>query len=133
MVLCAPQQVAAQGAPDAVTATAPTIEPGLEGVVAAAIDDLAQRLAVSPEQIVVLEALAVVWPDASLGCPQPDMLYKQVPMDGALVRLEVAGKVYAYHSGAGRAPFLCEESVRPHKDTPPAIDLLQLDPGSPLD
>ncbi len=133
LVLCAPEQVAAQGAPTVVTATAPTIEPGLEGIVAAAIDDLAQRLAVSPEQIVVVEAQAVVWPDASLGCPQPDMLYKQVPMDGALVRLEVADKVYDYHSGAGRAPFLCEESMRPHKDTPPAIDLLQLEPRSPLD
>ena len=133
LVLCAPEQVAAQGAPLSSQRPRPPSSLASRGIVAAAIDDLAQRLAVSPEQIVVVEAQAVVWPDASLVPAARYALYKQVPMDGALVRLEVADKVYDYHSGAGRAPFLCEESMRPHKDTPPAIDLLQLEPRSPLD
>jgi hypothetical protein len=29
-------------------------------------------------------------------------------VDGALMRLRSGGKVYEYHSGGTRAPFLCE-------------------------
>ena len=85
-----------------------TVEPGLEGLVSLAKEDLAQRLSIGVEQIEVLEAKFVVWPDASLGCPQPGMAYRQVQRDGSLIRLSVEGRVYEYHSGAGRQPFLCQ-------------------------
>ena len=58
------------------------------------------------------------------------MKYRQVPMDGALIRLAVDGKVYEYHSGGGRDPFLCEQPLKLQKDAPPQIDLLSLTPGS---
>ena len=48
-----------------------TPSPGLEPLVEKAKEDLAQRLSIEMEQISLLEAKAVVWPDASLGCPQP--------------------------------------------------------------
>ncbi len=96
-------------------------EPGLAPLLTQAKEDLAQRLSVPVDQIEVLEARAVVWPDASLGCPQPGMKYKQVPMDGALIRLVVDGQVYEYHSGGSRDPFLCEQPLKPQKETPPQI------------
>ena len=74
--------------------------------------DLARRLGIAPDSVEVVEARAVVWPDASLGCPRPGMAYKQVPEDGALVRLSAGGRVYHYHSGGSRALFLCERPVR---------------------
>jgi hypothetical protein len=110
-----------------------TVEPGMEGLIEMAREDLAKRLSIRADEIEVLEAKAVVWPDASLGCPQPGMRYKQVPMDGALIRLLVEGKVYEYHSGGGRAPFLCEQPLKLQKDPVPQIDLLKLTPGSPND
>jgi hypothetical protein len=108
-----------------------TIEAGLDPLINMAIQDLAGRLSIAEDEIEVLEAIAVVWPDASLGCPEPGMRYRQVPMDGALIRLQVEGRIYEYHSGGGRDPFLCEQPLKLQKDAPPQIDLLQLTPGSP--
>lgn len=109
------------------------IEPGMERLIETAREDLAERFSTAADEIEVLEAKGVVWPDASLGCPQPGMDYRQIPMDGALIRLEVEGKVYGYHSGGGRAPFLCEQQLKRQKDLPPQLDVLQLTPGSPND
>ena len=79
----------------------------IENLVIRAKEDLAHRLSMPIGQIEVLEARSVVWPDASLGCPQPGMRYKQVPVDGVLIRLQANGQVYEYHSGGGRGLFLC--------------------------
>ena len=72
------------------------------------IGDLAQRLNIDPADITVIETRAIVWPDRSLGCPQPGVAYLQVPQDGALIRLQAVGREFAYHSGGGKPPFLCE-------------------------
>ena len=86
-----------------------SVEPGLEPLITLAVDDLAERLDMTSAEIALVSAEAVVWPDASLGCPQPDMLYRQVPEDGALIILRVDDQEYEYHSGGGRDPFLCEQ------------------------
>ncbi len=77
--------------------------------VAQAKADLAQRLDISEEAIQVVTVEEVIWPDGSLGCPQPGIEYPQVPQDGLRIVLEVAGKRYEYHSGGVRPPFLCEQ------------------------
>ena len=64
---------------------------------------------------------AVDWPDASLGCPQPDMVYTQVPVDGTLILLSVAGQVYEYHGGGWTDPFLREQVIKT-KPTAPKDD-----------
>ena len=79
----------------------------IEDLVIQAKEDLADRLSISIDQIKVLEARSVVWPNAGLGCPQPGIRYKQVPVDGALIRLQTNGQVHEYHSGGGRGLFLC--------------------------
>ncbi|MBC7877971.1 MAG: hypothetical protein H7Y59_12450 [Anaerolineales bacterium] len=101
---------------------------GLQDLIEKAKADLAQRLTISVDQIILLEATSVVWPDASLGCPQPGMVYIQVPEDGLLIRLQVSNQIYPYHSGGFREPFLCEIVV---KDTnpPPQIDFFNLTPS----
>ena len=73
-----------------------------------ALKDLARRLNIDLATIKVVSAEAVEWPDAGLGCPRPGMAYIQVPQDGMRIELAVDGKVYDYHSGRGRPPFLCE-------------------------
>ncbi|MBK8048576.1 MAG: hypothetical protein IPK16_16530 [Anaerolineales bacterium] len=80
----------------------------VDPITTAAVADLAARLGVTPDQITVVSAEPVVWPDASLGCPQPDMMYAQVLQDGMRIVLSVDGKEYVYHSGETKAPFLCE-------------------------
>jgi hypothetical protein len=106
----------------------PNYDPALQPLVSQAMSGLAQRLGLDSTQIEVIEARAVVWPDASLGCPQPGMRYIQVPQDGALVRLRTAGQDYEYHSGGGKGLFLCEQTFKV-KETPPKIDILPPTPG----
>ena len=85
------------------------LNPALDALVAAARADLAQRQAVATDAISTVEVRSVTWPDGSLGCPQPGMAYPQVQVDGVLIRLSVAGRVFEYHGGGNRAPFLCEQ------------------------
>lgn len=69
--------------------------------------DLAGRLGVEPATIEVEGVHAVIWPDASAGCPQPGRAYMQALVEGALIVLRVAGQRYNYHSAEGRPAFLC--------------------------
>jgi hypothetical protein len=75
----------------------------------AALDDLAQRLGIAKSSIRVIQAEAVEWPDASLGCPKPGMMYAQVITPGYRIVLQANGKRYEYHTGRGAAVVLCEK------------------------
>lgn len=86
------------------------IDPAMEPLIQMAKSDLAKRLRIPEATIKVLEARAVVWPDASLGCPQPGMMYIQIPFEGGLIRLEAGSQEYNYHSGGKEGLFLCEPS-----------------------
>jgi len=103
------QNPAASTAANGPSATAPApLDPTLAGLVATARANLAKRRGVALDAIEVVEVRSVTWPDPSLGCPQPGMAYKQVPVDGVLIRLRVDGTIFNYHSGGGQEPFLCE-------------------------
>lgn len=70
--------------------------------------DLAERLSVPLDQITLVSAEEVTWPDSSLGCPEPGMMYAQVLTSGSRIILTAGGRTYEYHSGGNREPFLCE-------------------------
>jgi hypothetical protein len=76
--------------------------------VSTAVADLAARLAIDQSQIQLVLFEAVTWPDPSLGCPQPGMRYRQIPVDGYRILLRAADRLYAYHGGDQRGPFYCE-------------------------
>jgi len=105
--------------------------PGMESLIEKAREDLAQRLSISVSQIKLIEAKAVTWPDASLGCPQPDMVYIQVPQDGALIVLQAEGNIYEYHNGGSRGLFLCEKGFL-KTEKPPQIDITDLTPDNSI-
>ena len=98
-------------------------DPALEPLVQLARQNLALRLDIAEDQITLIKAKAVVWPDASLGCPHPDMVYIQVPYDGAQILLKAGEREYEYHSGGSRGLFLCEKFLKTKKLIP-KIDLL---------
>jgi hypothetical protein len=104
------------------TATTPTgfadtvyerglIDRGLAPFTSEAAADLAGRLGVSVDDVEVLTAVIVVWPDASIGCPEPGMSYAQVATDGSVIELGIGDRVYRYHSGGSRRPALCERPL----------------------
>lgn len=110
------------------SSTATPGDPGFQLLIDQAIMDLSQRLSIPAGQIRLVEATAVVWPDSSLGCPQPGMAYLQVPEDGALIVLQVAETFYEYHNGGNRGLFLCEK-VGKDPNAPPKLDLFNLTPS----
>jgi len=96
---------------------------GMQRLVDQAVADLARRLSVPADHVALVSAAAVVWPDSSLGCPQPGMRYKQVPEDGARIVLEARGRTYAYHNGGSRGLFLCEKARATAKPKLPRLDI----------
>ncbi len=118
-VLISPTQVI-QEETVAVNPTIPSpSDPALQGLVMQAKENLAGRLSVGVDQIDLIEAEAVVWPDSSLGCPRPGMMYTQVQHDGSFIRLRVGKRIYDYHSGGNRPPFLCEQATKGDGLVPP--------------
>lgn len=71
--------------------------------------DLAGRLRVGKETVVVNFFRPTMWPDASLGCPVKDRAYAQEPAKGFLIELASQGKSYEYHSDMNRV-VPCPES-----------------------
>ena len=73
--------------------------------------ELATTLGVTPDDVEVVTVYDVMWADASLGCPEPDMMYAQVLTPGYRVELAVDGERYVYHTGSlpGSPVVTCPE------------------------
>jgi hypothetical protein len=76
--------------------------------VQAAVSDAAEAAGVTVEDVTVTAVEPTVWPDSSLGCPQPDQFYAQVETPGYIVTLNVAGTDVTYHTEEGEAVVPCE-------------------------
>jgi hypothetical protein len=93
------------------------VEPGAtpgevpEDLIRAIVNDLAARLEVTAEAVTLVRAKFVVWPDGSLGCPQPGFVYTQALVPGYRVVLQVGGQDYDYRVGQGGYFVLCERSL----------------------
>lgn len=74
----------------------------------AIIADLAQRIGVDTQSIVVIRAESVVWNDGSLGCPKPGEFYTQALVNGYWVVLKVGESEYDYRASQNGYFFLCE-------------------------
>lgn len=70
---------------------------------AAWLAQVAEALGVAPETLQVSAAEPVDWPDTSLGCPQPGMMYAQVITPGWRVTL-LTGEGQQHEVHTGRQP-----------------------------
>jgi hypothetical protein len=102
------------------TPAATEVEPlaGAEQAIRLAREDLARRLGLAPKAIRLVSVEAVEWSDASLGCPQPGMMYAQVITPGFRVALEAKRQKYQYHTDAGRFVALCRGEGLPIEPVP---------------
>ena len=90
------QSEANSGEPRVVPSAAGT--PVASGLTASLIAAIAEDLGVPPETVKVISMEPRNWPDSSLGCPQPDMLYAQIVTPGYLVLVDVSGERIEYHT-----------------------------------
>jgi hypothetical protein len=77
-------------------------------------ENLSQMLKVDSDQVITEKVEAVVWPDASLGCPKIGVMYIQTVTPGFLVRLEAGNTEYIYHTDWKGKVVLCPE-IRPRE------------------
>ena len=100
--------------------SSPPTAPGAAGavpkdLVATAVSDAAWRASVARDEVKVVAAERVTWPDGSLGCPQPGMMYTQALVPGYRIVLRAGGKDMHYHVGGKGGPTFCP----PERVTPP--------------
>jgi hypothetical protein len=81
-----------------------------QAIVEQAITKASENSGLPVESFQVVEASAREWPDSSLGCPQPGMMYLQVISEGYQVVLKAEGKLYDYHAGRSGQFKLCENA-----------------------
>lgn len=67
-----------------------------------------QRTGAERQAVSVTRDEAVTWPDGSLGCPQPGMVYPQVLIDGYWVVLALGETSYDYRADERGRFLLCE-------------------------
>lgn len=101
----------------AVTSQEPSTQPGVSvggdaalpaEVMDPILADAATRLGVDPSAVTVVDAHAETWPDGSLGCPEPGMMYTQALVDGYQVVVEANGTQLDYRGSAPGQFQLCE-------------------------
>ncbi len=74
-----------------------------------AIAQLAGQLDVAVEMVRVERVEPVDFPDASLGAPQPDMMYAQVITPGYVITLSYQGLTYVFHAGGQQVVLVSPE------------------------
>lgn len=83
-------------------------DPQEKRIVEIAKADLAKRLNVAESEISLVRVKAVDWPDTSMGCPQPGMMYAQMITPGYHIILSAGGQEYDYR-GSLKTATLCEQ------------------------
>jgi hypothetical protein len=91
---------------------------GMESLIEMAKNHLAQQLSISVDEISLVEARSVVWPDSSLGCPQEGIMYLQVLTPGFLLLLEHVGTNFEYHTDRSSHIVICENPSPPVREIP---------------
>jgi len=136
-----PTSSESQAAPSLMPLSTPSPEPGIQGgepdlnpslpipsrpdpqvLIETAREDLAQRLSVSVTSINLVKIDEILWPDASLGCPQPDNVYAQTQTSGYLIKLEHDEDEFEYHANMHGFIFYCENPTPPISATPVDIN-----------
>jgi len=87
----------------------PTIypDPQAQKMVQLAKESLARKFKVSEDQIYLFSVEAMIWPDASLECPQAGIIYAQVLTPGYQILFEAKGGSYSYHTDDISRVILC--------------------------
>jgi hypothetical protein len=114
-----PTDVSPTGVPS--TDVSPTGAPELpsgevpQGVFDSVVADMLSRSGGDRSAVQVLKSEAVEWPDGSLGCPQPGMMYTQAIVSGYHVILALGGDTYDYRLSDRGSFVLCQN---PASDAP---------------
>jgi hypothetical protein len=86
-------------------------KPDAQPAIDAAVQDAASHLGVSADQLQVVDVQPRQWPDSSLGCPRPGIMYSQIVTPGFLIVISSAsGRQLEYHTDGRSRVVLCTET-----------------------
>lgn len=103
------QEVLTTGDGELVELPAPGV-PRLERLpVETAKNDLAARININVDDILVVDVELKEWPDSSLGCPAEDAEHLALFVSGFRITLKVGDETYIYHTDEGERVILCED------------------------
>jgi hypothetical protein len=88
----------------------------LQSVVEVVLADAAKETGMDRDALEVLSAEAVTWPDGSLGCPEPGVMYTQALVPGYRIRIRAGERTLNYHANRRGYFVLCPGNTV----TPPA-------------
>ena len=90
----------------------PTADISQEGI-AALVASAAADAGVEIDEVRVVSAEQVTWPDGSIGCPEPGMAYTQALVPGYRVVLEIEGEELHFHAAEGGEFRFCDDPQPP--------------------
>jgi ADP-ribose pyrophosphatase YjhB (NUDIX family) len=85
--------------------------PDEERALEAARRTLAEQTGVPADEVRLVSIAETEWPDASLGCPRPGMMYAQVITPGYLVTLEAEGRTHEVHTDRNGRAVICKDGA----------------------
>jgi hypothetical protein len=107
--------------------TATTSVP-VEKFIALASADLAKRLSITTDQITLINAAPITWPNAALGCPQPGKTYAAGRVPGYQIVLAAQNQQHQYHTDLLGRVLLCAIDLPDANSMPDPAK-----PGAPLE
>lgn len=69
--------------------------------VAAALVHIIDELDIEPASVTIVNVEPKLWPDASLGIPEPGVAYVQALTPGYVIQLQAGGRTFTVHTGPG--------------------------------
>ncbi len=95
------------GMPPAPPGNVAAVNPDPQSIVDATLDDASTRTGRDRSTLVVVSREAVVWPDGSLGCPEPGVRYTMAPVEGYRIRIRAGADLLDYHANCRGYLVLC--------------------------
>jgi len=83
----------------------------LQSVVETVLADASKQTGLDRESLEVLSAVSVTWPDGSLGCPKPGVMYTQALVPGYRVQIRAGERVLDYHASQRGYFVLCPAGI----------------------
>lgn len=93
--------------PDVPIATPPPVTGAPPAILEMVTAEAARLAGVAADQVTIVRAEPAVWPDGSLGCPQPDEMYTQALVNGFWIVLQVGAVPYDFRVRSDGSFRLC--------------------------
>ena len=99
-----------------VTTPEPIVEPVPDEILNKLLADVQSQTGIDTlgtDDYNIIRSEAIIWPDGSLGCPQPGVVYTQAPVEGYWIVIEAVGKTWDYRATQSGTLILCEQELKP--------------------